>query len=144
MKSSIAALMRVRQYHLKKAKGNKCGHHWRLYRDLGNRVHAVSRKLNLSITPTRFKIVKEALRNSGKKFHSGCHATPVYSWTFMFIGWNRLKCLKKHQKVISRSLIARNLSNCAGFCGIFRIMWVVRRRWNYAIPHPRIIPWDLH
>ena len=33
------------------------------------------------------------------------------------------ECLKKYQKVISRSLIARILSNCMGLCRIFRIMW---------------------
>ena len=38
---------------------------------------------------------------------------------FIFIGWHRYECLKKYQKMISRSLIALNFIK---LCGIFRIM----------------------
>lgn len=44
MTSSIATLMRDRDYHLKKAKGNKSGQHWRVYRELRNRVHRSIKK----------------------------------------------------------------------------------------------------
>ena len=49
--------------------------------------------------------------------------------------WNRYERLKKYQKVISMSLIAPDFIK---LCGI------MRRKWNYAIPHPCIIPWGLY
>ena len=53
---------------------------------------------------------------------SCCPATAVHPELHVD-GWNWYECLKKYQKVISRSLIARILSNCMGLCRIFRIMW---------------------
>ena len=40
----ITELMNKRNYHLKKARGNKCSAHWRLYRDLRNKSHPKHRE----------------------------------------------------------------------------------------------------
>ena len=44
LNSHITDLMNKRDYHLKKAKGDKCNTHWRLYRDLRNKVtHSIKK-----------------------------------------------------------------------------------------------------
>ena len=44
MNSEIATLMRDRDYHLRKAKGNKINSHWKQYRSLRNKVHCEIKK----------------------------------------------------------------------------------------------------
>lgn len=45
----ITQLMNQHNYHLKKAKGNKCSTHWRLYRDLRNKSHPNHRESRIRL-----------------------------------------------------------------------------------------------
>lgn len=44
MTADISKCMKDRDFHLKKAKGNKSGHHWSKYRQLRNKVHRLIKK----------------------------------------------------------------------------------------------------
>ena len=49
MNSEIATLMRDRDYHLKKAKGNKLNSHWKQYQSLRNKVNREIKNPNQNI-----------------------------------------------------------------------------------------------
>ena len=57
-------------------------------------------------------------------------------------GWNRYECLKKYQKMISRSLIALNFTKLCGICGIFQIMrdYVEMKLCDSASAHNSVEP----
>ena len=60
MTSEIATLMRDRNYHLKKAKGNKTNFHWKQYRALRNKVQ---RKIKKSKSEYYCNLIKDSRNN---------------------------------------------------------------------------------
>ena len=78
MTSEIATLMRDRNYHLKKAKGNKTNFHWKQYRALRNKVQRKFKKSKSSITATSLKTLETTLviygNPSKKQYQEAIHA----------------------------------------------------------------------
>ena len=78
MTSEIATLMRDRNYHLKKAKGNKTNFHWKQYRALRNKVQRKFKKSKSSITATSLKTLQTTLviygNPSKKQYQEAIHA----------------------------------------------------------------------
>ena len=62
---NISDLMSKRDCHLKKAKGNKCSIHWRLYRDLTNKVTQSIKKAKSDYYTS---LIIESSKSSGKDF----------------------------------------------------------------------------
>ena len=73
MTSEIATLMRDRNYHLKKAKGNKTNFHWKQYRALRNKVQ---RKIKKSKSEYYCNLIKDSRNNPSDLWKSVKEAIP--------------------------------------------------------------------
>ena len=65
MNPNITDLISKRDYHLKKAKGNKCSIHWRLYRDLRNKV---TQSIKKAKSDYYTNLIIESRKSSAKNF----------------------------------------------------------------------------
>ena len=73
MTSEIATLMRDRNYHLKKAKGNKTNFHWKQYCALRNKVQ---RKIKKSKSEYYCNLIKDSRNNPSDLWKSVKEAIP--------------------------------------------------------------------
>ena len=75
---------------------------------------------------------------------SCCHATAVvYSRTLCLLEEIDMNVWKSTKRWCPGHWLLWILTNYAGFAGFSKLCRIMRRSWNYAIPHPRIILWSL-
>ena len=103
MTSEIAKLMSDRDFHLRKAKGNKSSHHWMKYKKLRNNVH---------------RHIEEAKSNYFTSLLQDCGGDSSKLWkAFKFYQPNRL-LISQVSKLMKRQSSQQNqsLMDLTNFC----------------------------